>query len=177
LFSVGIVFAPTLNVPGPLISSFVEDQASIFGPAMDESDMSDNPYVDHNGTESGDLRSPRRMMFQDLPTPGYNQPTFQSLGYPAQYDPNDTGMIPIRPAYAEYQMAPQGDGSFGSLNDALRSPGVSPPSRDARPKRRESSMAAAMAMVGAGQHVPKKSSLSRMRDDHQDQQQQYGASF
>jgi hypothetical protein len=36
-------------------------------------------------------------------------------------------------------------------------------------------MAAAMAMVG--QHVPKKSSLSRMHDDHQDQQQQYGASF
>jgi len=137
---------------------------------MDESDMSDNPYTEHGTVESGDLRSPRRMMFQDLPTPGYNQPTFQSLGYPNQFDPNDIGMIPIRPAYAEYQMAPQGDGSFGSLNDALRSPGV-PPQR----KKRESSMAAAMAMVG--QHVPKKSSLSRMQDDHQDQQQQYGASF
>jgi len=135
--------------------------------------MSDNPYAEDNTAESGDLRSPRKMMFQNLPTPGYNQPTFQSLGFPPQFDPNDTGMIPIRPAYAEYQMAPQGDGSFGSLNDALRSPGV-PPQR----KKRESSMAAAMAMVGAGQHVPKKSSLSRMREDHQqDQQQQYGASF
>jgi RalA-binding protein 1 len=141
---------------------------------MDESEMSDNPYAEDNEAESGDLRSPRKMMFQSLPTPGYNQPTFQSLGYPPQFDPNDTGMIPIRPAYAEYQMAPQGDGSFGSLNDALRSPGVQPPSR---PKKRESSMAAAMAMVGAGQHVPKKSSLSRMREGPQDQQQQYGASF
>jgi len=141
---------------------------------MDEADMSDNPYAEDNAAESGDLRSPRKMMFQNLPTPGFNQPTFQSLGYPPQFDPNDTGMIPIRPAYAEYQMAPQGDGSFGSLNDALRSPGVPTTSR---PKKRESSMAAAMAMVGAGQHVPKKSSLSRMRETPEDQQQQYGASF
>lgn len=166
------MFAPTLNVPGPLISSFVEEQASIFGPAMDESEMSENPYENSSSEQSDDLRSPRKMMFQNLPTPGYNQPTFQSIGYPPNFDPNDTGMIPMRPAYSDYQMAPQGEGGFGSLNDALRSPGM-PPSRA---KKRESSMAAAMAMVGGGQHVPKKSSLSRMREDAHDSQQ-YGTSF
>jgi RalA-binding protein 1 len=171
------VFAPTLNVPGPLISSFVEDQAVIFGAAMDESEMSENPYENGNSGQSDDLRSPRKMMFQNLPTPGYNQPTFQSIGYPANFDPNDTGMIPMRPAYADYQMAPQGEGGFGSLNDALRSPGV-PLAGEGRSKKRESSMASAMAMSGGGQHVPKKSSLSRMREDTHDQNnQQYGTSF
>ena len=138
---------------------------------MDESEMSENPYGNGTSEQSDDLRSPRKMMFHDLPTPGYNQPTFQSIGYPANFDPNDTGMIPMRPAYSDYQMAPQGEGGFGSLNDALRSPGI-PPNR----KKRESSMAAAMAMVGGGQHVPKKSSLSRMREDAHDPQQ-YGTSF
>ncbi|KAM0721694.1 hypothetical protein Q7P37_002619 [Cladosporium fusiforme] len=171
--NVGIVFAPTLNVPGPLISSFVEDQAHIFGPAMDESDMSEEAQEQANSAQSSDLRSPRKMMFQNLPTPGYNQPTFQSIGYPPNYDPNDTGMIPMRPAYADYQMAPQGEGGFGSLNDALRSPGMAPSSREAKSKRRESSMATAMSM--AGQHMPKKSSFSKLREDHQ--QPQYGSSF
>lgn len=144
---------------------------------MDESEMSENPYEQGGAAQSDDLRSPRKMMFQNLPTPGYNQPTFQSLGYPSNYDPNDTGMIPMRPAYTDYQMAPQGEGGFGSLNDALRSPGVPPHGRDgSRPKKRESSMASAMAMVGGAQHMPKKSSLSRMREAQQDQQQ-YGTSF
>ena len=139
--------------------------------------MSENPYENGNSGQSDDLRSPRKMMFQNLPTPGYNQPTFQSIGYPANFDPNDTGMIPMRPAYSEYQMAPQGEGGFGSLNDALRSPAM-PPSRDARSKKRESSMASAISMMGGGQHVPKKSSLSRMREDKHDQNnQQYGTSF
>lgn len=171
--SVGIVFAPTLNVPGPLISSFVEDQAHIFGPPIDEAELSASAQDQASNSQSADLRSPRKMMFQNLPTPGYNQPTFQSLGYPAQYDPNDTGMIPMRPAYADYQMAPQGEGGFGSLNDALRSPGMTPPSRDAKSKRRESSMATAMSMAG----VPKKSSFSRLKEEQQPQQPQYGSSF
>lgn len=142
---------------------------------MDESEMSEESRNIVIAQQSADLRSPRQMMFQNLPTPGYNQPTFQSIGYPPQYDPNDTGMIPIRPAYADYQMAPQGDGGYGSLNDALRSPG-GPSSRNDnnnKSKRRESSMA--MAMAGA-QHMPKKSSLSKLRDEHH-QDQQYGASF
>ena len=65
---------------------------------------------------------------------------------------NNTGMIPIKPTYTSYRPAPQGDGGFGSLNDALRSPTVYntvangfPSSRDVKSKRRES------AMLGPGQ--------------------------
>jgi RalA-binding protein 1 len=111
-------------------------------------------------------------MFSDLPTPAYNQTTFQSFGA-AQHSNDDTGMIPVHPTYANYQMAPQGDGGYGSLNDALRSPTVYktaangvPSSRDAKAKRRESGMLG-WNMSAA---IPKKSSMSRLREDE-------GASF
>ena len=87
-----------------------------------------------------DLRSPRKQMFSDLPTPAYNQTSFEN-----------TGMAPMHPTYANYQpnyqMAPQGDGGYGSLNDALRSPTVYntasngvPTAREQKAKKRESSM-------------------------------------
>ena len=162
---VGIVFAPTLNVPAPLISSLVEDQNVIFGPPMDESE---SPIATQDSSASFaapvDLRSPRKQMFSDLPTPAYNQTTFQSFGA-AHGD--DTGMIPMQPTYANYQMAPQGDGGFGSINDALRSPTVYnttgngvPTSRDAKAKRRESSMLG-FALGG----VQKKSSMTKLREE------------
>lgn len=146
------MFAPTLNVPGPLITSFVEDQEEIFGEPMDELESPIVPNQSQQAATSTDLRSPRKQMFSDLPTPAYNQTQFQSFG--AAYQPNganDTGMIPMHPTY---QMAPQGDGGYGSLNDALRSPtiqsfnnnnsssssnGLLVP-KDVKNKRRESSM-------------------------------------
>jgi RalA-binding protein 1 len=172
--TVGIVFAPTLNVPAPLISSFVEDQSAIFGAPVPESE---SPIARDAPTASAiptDLRSPRKQMFSDLPTPAYNQTTFQSFGAlhngPGH---DDTGMIPMHPTYGSYQMAPQGDGGFGSLNDALKSPtmyntvgnGV-PSSRDAKSKRRESGMLG----FGLGQSVQKKSSMSKLSEEE-------GASF
>ena len=164
--AVGIVFAPTLNVPAPLISSFVEDQAAIFGASMDESE---SPAAIHEVSAADpaptDLRSPRKQMFSDLPTPAYNQTTFQSLG---TIHGDDTGMIPMRPAYANYQMAPQGDGGYGSLNDALRSPTVYktaangiPTARETKSKRRESSMLG----FSLGSAIPKKSSMSKLREE------------
>lgn len=153
LLTVGIVFAPTLNVPGPLISAFVEDQAAIFGEPLSEADTPvdrepPQQQFQQQQMSATDLRSPRKQMFSDLPTPAYNQTQFSPLtampGNP--YATNDTGMIPMQPTY---QMAPQGDGAFGSLNDALRSPtmqqfntgggGLSVP-KELKNKRRESSM-------------------------------------
>ncbi len=129
-----------------------------------------------NGAAPTDLRSPRKQMFSDLPTPAYNQTTFQSMGAPPGHGNDDTGMIPMHPTYANYQMAPQGDGGYGSLNDALRSPTVyktaangvpsSRDTRDAKAKRRESGMLG-WNMAAA---IPKKSSMSRLREDE-------GASF
>lgn len=164
-FTVGVVFSPTLNVPGPLISLFVEEQHRIFGESFEESD---SPTSDPqpSQSQSSDLRSPRKQMFSpDLPTPAYNQTTFHSE--------NDTGMVPVNnPSYGNYQMAPQGDGGFASLNDALRSPTIytttgtgAPTPREMKSKRRES------GMLGVGITAPhKKTSMSRLREEE-------GASF
>lgn len=156
---VGIVFAPTLNVPAPLISSFVEDQLAIFGAPIDEGE---SPISTHDNSKASsqtmDLRSPRKQMFSDLPTPAHNQTSFEN-----------TGMAPMHPTYANYQMAPQGDGGYGSLNDALRSPTVYqtasngvPTQREQKTKKRESSMLG-FALGSAG--LPKKSSMSRLREE------------
>lgn len=126
-----------------------------------------------------DLRSPRQQMFSNLPTPAYNQTQFQSLGATASHaNTNDTGMIPMQPTY-NYQMAPQGDGGYGSLNDALRSPTVydmtgtgSVTPRDAtKQRRRESGMmmpaSSSMGYLGgggAGGGIAKKPSFSRVRE-------------
>ena len=75
-------------------------------------------------------------------------------------------------SYANYQMAPQGDGGFGSLNDVLKSPtvygsvgGGVPTSRErereAKAKRRESGLLG----FGLGQGVVKKGSLSKLREE------------
>jgi len=173
--TVGIVFSPTLNVPGPLISCFVEELPSIFGTPIDEASSPIKTRKENAVPPSqiAELRSPRKQMFSDLPTPSYTQPTFQSLGALHATNPhvvpyaNDSGL-------AQYQMAPQGDGSYGSLNDALRSPTVfgtaangTPAPRDVKSKRRESSM----MFVTTPQQVPKQQpSKSRLREEE-------GASF
>ncbi|KAI6794926.1 RhoGAP-domain-containing protein [Hortaea werneckii] len=166
--NVGIVFAPTLNVPAPLITSFVEDQGFIFGAPVDEAE---SPISASEMTApalpADPIRSPRKQMFSDLPTPGYHQTSFQSYG----------GMTPMQPSYAQYQMAPQGEGGYGSLNDALRSPGLpkspapapSPPQQQQQhqstpwSKRRESGMGLLSATGFGGPH--RKSSSSKLREE------------
>jgi RalA-binding protein 1 len=74
--NVGIVFAPTLNIPAPLISFFLTDYPDIFGVPIDEAS---SPIHELRTTsQQGDeIRSPRRQMFSDIPTPAYNETTFQ----------------------------------------------------------------------------------------------------
>lgn len=153
---VGIVFAPTLNVPAPLINSFVEDQEMIFGEPIEEAELPALQSSYQQSSTSSDLRSPRKQMFSDLPSPAYNQTQFQSLGSMHQ---NDTGMVPVQPAY---QMAPQGDGGYGSLNDLLagsspqsynKSPGGLSVPKDVKSKRRESSMMM-MSQPGSTKKTP-----------------------
>jgi RalA-binding protein 1 len=84
--NVGIVFAPTLNIPAPLISFFLTDYPDIFGTALDEA-SSPIHEIRNNTSYLGDdgLRSPRRQMFSDLPTPAYNQTSFpQHIDRPPQ---------------------------------------------------------------------------------------------
>ncbi|KXS94895.1 hypothetical protein AC578_1663 [Pseudocercospora eumusae] len=161
--NLGVVFSPTLNLPGPLISLFVEEQARIFDATTPAADSPSSVYETRPPEmSSGDLRSPRKQMFQDLPTPAYNQTQFQNIG---GYRADDTGFTPMQPSYANYQMAPQGDGGFGSLNDALRSPTIynttgmgAPTPRDIKQRRRESAMLHVMGPT-------KKVSSSRLREE------------
>jgi RalA-binding protein 1 len=153
---------------------FVEEQAEIFGPAFDEAESPISVTEMIPPSNSSDLRSPRKQMFSDIPTPAYNQTTFHSFG--GAMHGGDTGMIPMQPSYGNYQMAPQGDGGYGSLNDALRSPGLystmssgnAPQTpREAKAKRRESALMFLNPASGAPQ---KKTSMSRLREEE-------GASF
>jgi RalA-binding protein 1 len=147
---------------------FVEEQHRIFGEELNSADYpTQPPAADHSPSSSVDLRSPRRQMFTDLPTPSYNQTAFQHAPGSAPLD--DTGMIPLNPTYAYHQMAPHGEGGFGSLNDAMRSPTVynttgtgAPTPREAKAKRRESSL---LGVVGYHSGPQKKSSMSRLREE------------
>ncbi|KAK5140524.1 hypothetical protein LTR04_002957, partial [Oleoguttula sp. CCFEE 6159] len=75
--NVGIVFAPTLNIPAPLISMFLTEFNLIFGNAVDEAPPSVNEItVTASPPTPEAIRSPRKQMFSDLPTPSYHKTQF-----------------------------------------------------------------------------------------------------
>jgi RalA-binding protein 1 len=84
--NVGIVFAPTLNIPAPLISMFLTDFPDIFGTPLDEAN-SPIHEIHVSAPPLGDeaIRSPRRQMFSDLPTPAYNETSFQRFESPSSF--------------------------------------------------------------------------------------------
>ncbi|CAI7638741.1 unnamed protein product [Penicillium pancosmium] len=114
--NVGIVFAPTLNIPAPVFSMFLTDFEAIFGDAGATPIPSVELTVD-NSLSADDVRSPRHQMFSDIPTPSYNQTSFRgpggagdaqqgSGGYadPSRAPhPNDTGFISMQPSYDQHQ--------------------------------------------------------------------------
>lgn len=74
--NVGIVFAPTLNIPAPLISFFLTDYQDIFGMPADDTNLVDQD-VRSNAHLDDETRSPRQQPFSDVPTPAYNDHSFQ----------------------------------------------------------------------------------------------------
>ena len=178
--NVGIVFAPTLNIPAPLISFFLTDFPHIFGTALEEANSPIHEIRVNNSHLGGEaIRSPRRQMFSDLPTPAYNETTFQQ-GYDRQppqpqgnsassYPPQqpqqqphvgyDSGFIPIRPSYEapNYESSFQAEG-YGSLGNVMQS-GTS---REQRQRRRESGMML-MGMVNGQWKGPNGSTASNQR--------------
>ena len=152
--NVGIVFAPTLNIPAPVFSMFLTDYDSIFGdtdasfarPAME--------LTVENTLSPDDIRSPRRQMFSDLPTPSYQQTSFRPTG--EGNGPSDgtathhnTGFTPMQPSYdqptsSRHEQYPHhhqhqsAGASYSSLNGMLGA--SSEDTRTAKTKRRESSM-------------------------------------
>lgn len=189
--NVGIVFAPTLNIPAPLIAFFLTDFFDIFGSPIDEA-SSPIHEIRANTTHLGDdaIRSPRRQMFSDLPTPAYNETSFPQRfdrrppqfpdanhppSYPAPPPPqhqqergrngsHDAGFVPLRPSYdtPQYEQAYQNGEGYGSLNSAVQGN-----SREQRQRRRESGML--LMNMGMGQRKGSSgssgSSHQRLRDD------------
>lgn len=147
--NVGIVFAPTLNIPAPVFSMFLTDFDSIFGEDSGPGPTNVELTVDHS-LSPDDVRSPRHQMFSDIPTPSYNQTSFRgSSDAPTGLDhsraPHEAGFTPMQPSYDQagyrqdvYNQPAGASGPFSSLNGML-SPS-SDDSRSAKSKRRESSM-------------------------------------
>ncbi|KAJ5626025.1 hypothetical protein N7510_002334 [Penicillium lagena] len=151
--NVGIVFAPTLNIPAPVFSMFLTDYDSIFGDLSSGPGPSIELTVDETRTLSADdIRSPRHQMFSEIPTPSYNQTSFRGQSEPnSAVEPpraqlQDTGFIPMQPTYDQnayqqqmYNQQAGGSAGFTSLNGMLV-PNNPDDTRSARSKRRESSM-------------------------------------
>lgn len=103
--NVGIVFSPTLNIPAPVFSMFLTDFGSIFTEEYEESLA---PAFEMSITEPltpEDIRSPRKQLFSDIPTPSYNQntfprsqPSYEQVLQNSRVE-HDLGFIPLQPSY------------------------------------------------------------------------------
>ncbi|KAI9704206.1 MAG: hypothetical protein M1836_007067 [Candelina mexicana] len=153
--NVGIVFSPTLNIPAPVFSMFLTEFDSIFEATYNEDAAK---TVEINVTAPPltpeDIRSPRRQMFSELPTPSYNQASFPSNQQSYQQNAHDqasaydVGFTPLQPTYESPAFGQpnhsHGHGGavtmpgpeYGSLNGAL----ALDDSQVTKARRRESSM-------------------------------------
>ncbi|KAL1965598.1 hypothetical protein VTN77DRAFT_5275 [Rasamsonia byssochlamydoides] len=164
--NVGIVFAPTLNIPAPVFSMFLTDFDAIFGNPPD-STKTVELSVDSSLTPQ-DVRSPRRQIFSEIPTPAYNQTSFhtsEELSAQPSHDLKanyDTGFIPMQPTYdqsrsgsephqrqIDHAQIPSHNRMLAPNADNLRS---------TKAKRRESSL----LFMDLGS---RKSALPQLRDD------------
>ncbi|KAI9923524.1 hypothetical protein MW887_008590 [Aspergillus wentii] len=145
--NVGIVFAPTLNIPAPVFSMFLTDFDSIFGVSPRHS-LEGTEVAADRFVSSEDARSPRHQRFSDIPTPGPHQTTFRRQEdfpdtvpeeYPTQ---SNTGFTVMQPSYEQLSYIPenynQSQPSSPSVNRML-TPNFEN-SRSAKAKRRESSL-------------------------------------
>ncbi|KAI5268849.1 RhoGAP-domain-containing protein [Aureobasidium subglaciale] len=125
--NVGIVFAPTLNIPAPLISLFVMENDRVFGPPIDittpvTSQPADTPL---SGVTPESVRSPRHKMSRESSTHEYNQTSFFQQLAPPTRDGHDNGFAPSQAANNENRSVPYNDrfsGSNGSRTNQLSNP-------------------------------------------------------
>ncbi|KAL4930592.1 GTPase-activating protein BEM3 [Aspergillus undulatus] len=139
--NVGIVFAPTLNIPAPVFSMFLTDYEEIFDDVPESSASAKELTIDHPLTPE-DIRSPRRQMFSDIPTPAHNQVTFPRPGDRSdEYSSHhDTGFIPMQPTYEAFaQNRTEGHNYPPAAVSRMLAP-ESDNARNAKAKRRESNI-------------------------------------
>ncbi|KAL8999269.1 MAG: hypothetical protein Q9169_001814 [Polycauliona sp. 2 TL-2023] len=137
--NVGIVFSPTLNIPAPVFAMFLTEFDAIFGEGHGQVPAASIEVSINEPLTPEDIRSPRRQMFSDIPTPSYTQSTFPqkpSLEHLSQSNQSGdgTGFVPMQPSY-EGQVVPgpeRPDPNVSSRNLA--------PDSAVKARRRESSM-------------------------------------
>ncbi|KIW17589.1 hypothetical protein PV08_04784 [Exophiala spinifera] len=162
--NVGIVFSPTLNIPAPVFAMFLTEFEAIFEKTSDAGSVRSTDMDREGALTPEDIRSPRRMMFTDLPTPAYNQSSFShnssatgaSQGQTADHQTDstsDVGFSPIHPSYETRSYVsiphdmpmqprypppqpPSGSYRYGGSNNML----VPENAASAKAKRRESAM-------------------------------------
>ena len=161
--NVGIVFAPTLNIPAPIIAAFLTEFDSIFGLGPEESGKRSEELprlepVSNGKLETHDSQYPRPGMLLDvhISSPTFRQdifPSRQSVLLPLQSEFNPRNPLGIQePATAPLRPAREESLDSGSLqpkgrsasNDAaakrLTGLGATSMMRDMKARRRESSM-------------------------------------
>ncbi|KAI1621630.1 RalA-binding protein 1 [Exophiala viscosa] len=150
--NVGIVFSPTLNIPAPVFAMFLTDFEAIFERPSEEDSIQSTEFERKGSLTPEDIRSPRRQMFSDLPTPAYNQSSFsqnatmtpssQNIGDPDKYvDTGEFGFSSIQPSYEtrSYVSVPHEQPiqpRYGGANNMLAPDNAA----SVKAKRRESSM-------------------------------------
>lgn len=132
--NVGIVFAPTLNIPAPVFSTFLTDYDKIFGAISPVDDTTPSVVLSpQDPLTPEDIRSPRHQMFSDLPTPAYAQVSFGAAETSGHHDPRemyDTGFVPMQPGHEQNTLGESLQ--YGSVDGML-----APSSKS---KRRESNL-------------------------------------
>ena len=171
--NVGIVFSPTLNIPTPVLSMFLHEFEAIFSEPPEDTTVPTFEVTASEPLTPEDIRSPRRQMFSDIPTPSYTQEAFSKNArqFPMNNQPNlayeqnsldsqtthDAGFIPLQPAYETLSLH-QGSMTVPGPEYAVARPRNLPPGGPAKARRRESSM----LMMGPG---PRQSILPSMSND------------
>ncbi|KAL3457786.1 hypothetical protein BJX64DRAFT_292829 [Aspergillus heterothallicus] len=140
--NVGIVFAPTLNIPAPVFSMFLTEFEEIFDDVPEFYNERAVELTVDNSLTPEDIRSPRRQMFSDIPTPAHNQMNFPRPGdHP---DDNglqqDTGFIPIQPSYDAFGQARSENHNHAPAAVSRMLAPESDNTRSAKAKRRESNI-------------------------------------
>ncbi|MCJ1431670.1 hypothetical protein MMC27_001025 [Xylographa pallens] len=175
--NVGIVFSPTLNIPAPVISAFLTDFDAIFAKEPDKTKPASIEVTAPSPLTPEDIRSPRRQLFSDIPTPSFNQASFSNgSGLGVTYEDviqqshaePATGFIPLQPSYSSSNRAPSPNShprmavtvpgpEYGAFKRTI---GDTALMRDAKARRRESSM----LMMSVGQ-AHRKSSMPILNID------------
>ncbi|KAG0651176.1 putative Rho-type GTPase-activating 2 [Hyphodiscus hymeniophilus] len=134
--NVGIVFSPTLNIPAPVFALFLQQYDGIFGEEPDAHSPVEVTVTAPPLTPE-DIRSPRRQMFQELPTPSYNQESFPQNRPPASFPgpfpapqnyqqqhaaAYDTGFTPLQPSYENQNYPTMAGPEYGSRAKTVAGP-------------------------------------------------------